>query len=253
MATQIISGAESFSIGTGKKGLILIHGWTSSPREMRPVAEVLKEHYVCVAPLLGGHGTNANDLTKWRWPAHLKEITDVYDDLIKKVDSISVCGLSYGCLLALHLCLARKIEKVALLAPFFSSTSTFLGLAQSELSRYCPPLPIQIPKSGAGPIFNPQQNAKHIAYPTMPLPALRSVANASHVLQQNLPAITIPVLAIHSRLDRTASYTSAQNAFQSLGSRDKKWIALEKSNHIITLDIEQEKVLQEICSFLNPA
>ena len=67
---------------------------------------------------------------------------------------------------------------------------------------------------------------------------------------ETLPDVTCPALIIHSKCDDAASPKGAQEILDRLGSKDKKIIWLEKSNHIITLDYDKDLINKSVSDFL---
>ncbi len=65
---------SAFTLQGGPVGCLLLHGYTGSPPEMRLVGEYLNQRGITVsAPLLSGHGTEPEDLNRYKW-------TDWYAD-----------------------------------------------------------------------------------------------------------------------------------------------------------------------------
>ena len=55
---KILEGAEGYSLGQGRVGALFCHGFSSSPQNMRFLADHLAERGIAVrATLLPGHGT----------------------------------------------------------------------------------------------------------------------------------------------------------------------------------------------------
>ncbi len=59
-----LQGAEGFEFqGDNGKAVLLLHGYTGSASEMRPLGEYLhKQGYTVLCPLLPGHGTTVEEL-----------------------------------------------------------------------------------------------------------------------------------------------------------------------------------------------
>ena len=56
-------GKASFFLSGSRTGCLLLHGFTSTPAELRPLGEALhRAGYTVHAPLLPGHGTSPEDL-----------------------------------------------------------------------------------------------------------------------------------------------------------------------------------------------
>ncbi|MBW2258692.1 MAG: esterase, partial [Deltaproteobacteria bacterium] len=61
---------DPFLLPGGPVGVLLIHGFTGAPAEMRPIAEPLHAAGCTVSgPLLPGHGTRWQDMNRCRWQA----------------------------------------------------------------------------------------------------------------------------------------------------------------------------------------
>jgi carboxylesterase len=60
----------------------------------------------------------------------------------------------------------------------------------------------------------------------------------------------VPSLVIQSRKEHTVEPESAQYIYDKLGSTEKQLLWLNKSGHIVTLDIEREPVFEKISQFL---
>jgi len=248
---DIIPGAEPFNLGQGKKALLFIHGWTSTPRELRFLAEKLKSKYTCQGLLLKGHGTHVNNLTGTHWQTHLKQVTEAFSELSLKHDSVSVIGFSYGAILSLHLAARRKVAELVLLAPFIKSSHTLCKIwPHSELVPFLPQFIQALKKKQPGPIFNPKALKDHIHYSKMPVQPLKSVIQCAHEALKLLPQIQTPTLLIHSTGDQTADFEGSVEILKKLGSASKTLKALKQSNHIITLDHDRERVEAEILAWL---
>jgi len=250
--SSIHPDALPFSCGQGEPLVLLVHGWTSSPLEMRPLAEPLAKKAECIVPLLKGHGTRVEDLMWVKWTEHLDQLIDIYDKNAGAKRPVILCGVSYGALLTLHLCLHRPVKALVWLAPFFSSTEKILGIPSINWARFLPPFPLNLNKKGPGPLYDPVASLAHFAYASMPLPGLRSLSHCAQLARKSVGQITLPTLLIHSRKDLTADYMQSKKLFEKLGSAHKKFLLLEKSNHIITLDQEQALVVKTCTQFLDP-
>src|SRR5665811_713155 len=58
-------GFDSFLLPGGEDGIVLLHGFTASPVEVRQLADFLNaQGYTASGPLLPGHGTHPDDLNR---------------------------------------------------------------------------------------------------------------------------------------------------------------------------------------------
>ena len=82
-------------------GVLLIHGFTGTCGQMRPLGEALRgAGYTVMAPLLPGHGTSLEDMSRTSGGDWLHCVRDAYVSLEKMVERVVVCGLSMGVKLA---------------------------------------------------------------------------------------------------------------------------------------------------------
>ena len=82
---------------------LLVHGFTASPWEMRPVASDLEQRgYACLAVRLPGHGTTPGDLARRRWEEWDAAVTQAFDLLAERFGRVYGVGLSTGALLLGH-------------------------------------------------------------------------------------------------------------------------------------------------------
>ena len=64
----VLPGAEPFTHDGGSTGVLLCHGFTGSPKSMRPWAEYLAAEGLSVSlPRLPGHGTRWQDANTVTW------------------------------------------------------------------------------------------------------------------------------------------------------------------------------------------
>jgi carboxylesterase len=69
-------------------------------------------------------------------------------------------------------------------------------------------------------------------------------------LKIDLKEIYAPTLIIYSKNDHVMDSKSAITIYNNISSKDKRILKLEKSYHILTLDIEKEKVFTEASNFI---
>jgi len=66
----------------------------------------------------------------------------------------------------------------------------------------------------------------------------------------DLPEVTAPALLMHARKDRTVHFSNLHYIFDHISSSQKEMVVLEKSYHVISIDIEKEIVFNSILSFI---
>src|SRR5688500_19188980 len=94
--------------GHRPEGVLLLHGLTGTPAEMRVLGESLAaDGYSVHAPLLPGRGTRPEDMHSLCWEDWMDAALRAYDALAERHESVGVGGVSAGGTLALDLALRR--------------------------------------------------------------------------------------------------------------------------------------------------
>jgi len=105
---------EPFRLGSGDRGVLLIHGFCGTPPEMRGLGEHLAASGFRVhGALLKGHGTTPEDLASTRWTDWAESADAQLAELRKECAQVFVSGQSMGGALSLVLA-ARNPDVVAI-------------------------------------------------------------------------------------------------------------------------------------------
>ncbi len=116
-------GLSFFLEGSNDKGVLLIHGLTGAPAEMKLVARHLnRKGYNVYAPLLAGHGVDADTLRRSRWEKiGWKASLQASEFLAARTQQISAAGICVGGKLSLLAAERRPetIRAVAIYSPCF--------------------------------------------------------------------------------------------------------------------------------------
>lgn len=242
----LIHGAEPFLLPGGRRGVLLVHGFTGSPAQMRLLGDYLHAlGYTVYGPRLCGHGTTVEEMAQTGWRHWYSAVEDGYHILKTMCDEVVVAGLSMGALLAFNLAAEYPVRKVASLsAPVYIADRRMPLLPVYRMFRKY--VPQKRRKVDVDPIYD-------IYYELAPLSSLESLVQLISHVDRLLPWITVPALVIQSRNEHTVKPESAEHIYGQLGSRDKTLTWLEKSGHLITLDVEREQVFAQIAAFFDDA
>jgi carboxylesterase len=244
MLLPIMEGAEPFFLLGGKAGVLLIHGFTGSPAEVRLLGDFLhKEGCTVLAPRLCGHGTTVEEMATTNWKHWYSSVEDAYHILRAVCSKITVIGLSMGGLLAFKIAAEYQVDKIISLSTPIFITDKRLGM---------------LPFYRMFRNFTPKKRKKYadvdskytVAYNATPLKSVGSLLELIKQVDRMLPTITTDLLVIQGRHDHTVQPRSAEYIYEHVASLAKKLIWLGKSGHIITLDIEREEVFRQIAAFL---
>jgi carboxylesterase len=243
MVLAIIRGAEPFLLPGGDRGVLVVHGFTGSPSEMRLLGDHLhKNGYTVLGPRLCGHGTSAGEMAKTAWPHWYSTVEDGYHILKSICREVMVVGLSMGGLLSLKLASEYPVSRVISIAtPIYINERRLPLLPLYRMFRSS--VPKARKKFDVDPLYS-------VGYDETPLSSLSSLLELIRHVSGLLPAIKIPALIVQSRVEHTVKPESATYIYRHLASQEKKLIWLKKSGHVVTLDIERESVFQSVTEFL---
>ncbi|TNC29244.1 alpha/beta hydrolase [Amycolatopsis alkalitolerans] len=241
----VLAGAEPFShTGSVEAGVLLCHGFTSTPQSMRPWAEYLAEReYTVRCPLLPGHGTSWPELNRTSWPDWYGCVRGELLALREHCESVFVFGLSMGGTLALRL--AQDFgEQVAGLVLVNPSVTTLRWDAKllPVLSRVLPSV-----AGIASDIAKP--GVTELAYPRTPVRAAASLAQLWRLVRADLPKVTQPLLLFHSRVDHVVEPVNARIVLEGVRSENVAEVVLENSFHVATLDRDAPLIFERSVEF----
>ena len=239
------------------RGVLCLHGITGTPFEVRPLAEALGRRGCTVrAPLLAGHGGTLRDLAVSSWRDWLASAEEALDELRASVGGrpVAVCGFSMGGLLALRL---ARLQPEAITALAVMSTPLRLRRFQVTGIRALGRLPIDycaypyacVPKLAGSDISDPEMRYENPGLRAFPIAALGQLLDLMDDVRADLPAIKTPTLVVHGRQDHTVPMEDSLELTGCLGSDVIERLWLDKSFHIVTLDVERDLVIDGVTRF----
>ena len=82
--------------------VLLIHGLTGTPSEMKHLGRVISRKGISVAcPELAGHCKSIQDLKKTKWQDWYASVEKAFDALKEEFEHVFITGLSMGALMAM--------------------------------------------------------------------------------------------------------------------------------------------------------
>ena len=252
--------------GTNGKTVLLVHGLTGAPNEMKFVGKQLqKQGYSVVCPLLAGHGIDTRTLLKTRWQDWYGTLEQTLAVLRQQgIDKIYTAGICVGGMLSLKLAY-RNPHAVAGVA-VYSAAMRYDGWNISKLQQFFAPL---IPYLGNLPPYNKRHFVESAPFgikddrlrdrimqskllehclPEFPFPTLVQMYRLSNYMRKKFAAITTPVLLLHARNDDVSHLRNSEFIAQKLGGY-KALHVLEDSYHMIHIDRERHTVAQATADF----
>jgi carboxylesterase len=238
---------SSFFLEGGETGILLIHGFTGSPPEMRWVGDYLNARGLTVSgPLLPGHGTTPAEMNRCRWIDWTGHVEKALAELRARCRQVFVGGLSMGSLLTLYLAAHHPdLPGAIAYSPAVWTADRLIYLV--PIAKYLKPFRAN---SGDSDLVDPEADLQLWSYDVVPVRAADELLKLIRQVRRLLPRITCPLLIIHSTGDAMIHPDSARRTYESVGSEDKQLITLNESGHGITVDHQWEFVAKKTYDFI---
>lgn len=245
---RVYGSPEPFFLpGSGEReatAVLLIHGFTGTPSELRRLGYHLNDmRYTVQGILLPGHGTTPKDMLRTGWSDWWKHALDSYDGLKRQgYERVFVAGHSMGGLLALKLAAERQVDGVVPMAApvFLTSRKPALAVLLQYLVRYIEKRPPSVPEIAS----------ESCAYTKTPVKCVVSLQKLMKRVRATLPLVSAPALVVQGERDSMVLPKSASYIFERIGStfKEMRWYPL--SSHGLLLDREREQVYRDVGGFV---
>lgn len=257
----------------GRTGVLLIHGVTGTPVEMKHLARKLAVHgYSVACPQLAGHCSSLKELKKTRWTDWYASAAAGLEFLNARCERVFVSGLSMGALLALKLAADypdRVSGVVTLSATFFYDgwnvprfkRRVLLPIVMHSPLKYflsyreSPPYGIKDERlrKRLAAFYSIDTNDAPEKYGYSEFPALticetvRLIASVKAVL----PQIFAPLLILHATEDDMASLENARFLARKVASQPVESEYFDDTYHVLTLDRRRDDVADRFIRFVS--
>jgi carboxylesterase len=241
--------------GSRPLGCLLVHGFTGTPDEMRPLAGALVARGFPVrAVRLAGHGTTVEELATTRWTDWFASVEEGLARLRADTPQVAIAGMSLGALLALHAAVTHPDDVAALV---LCGTPLHLG---DPRTRWLPALArvpwlarrwATIPKTDGPDIADPIARAASPSYRTMPLSGVLELLRCQRVVRAELGRVMQPALLLQGRHDHSVPLANLELLRTRIASRQVEVHVLERSWHVVTVDYDRNEVGRLAADFLD--
>lgn len=259
--------------GTGtnaRTGVLLIHGLTGTPAEMRLLGKGLnKQGFTVYGVQLAGHCGSMEDLVNTRWTDWLTSVESGLQRFSALVDHVVVGGLSMGALLSLAVA-ERHPDKVAgvcalsttfrydgwsipaytklaFLLPLFR----LLGIGRNSVFMEAPPYGIKDEALRARVVEQMHSGDSSAAgLPGNPWWSVIELRALSANVLTRLPELRSPCLVIHAKEDDISSVSNAHDIARCASNAYVELVLLDNSYHMITIDRDRRIVIAKMNEFV---
>ncbi|MFC5487692.1 alpha/beta hydrolase [Dokdonella soli] len=259
---------SEFHLSGGRSGVLLIHGLTGTPTEMRFVGNGLhRAGFSVLGMQLAGHCGDEADLLATGWQDWYASVVEAADRLREQVDHLFVAGLSMGAVLALKLAIDRPREvdglglygttffhdgwatppigRLAFLLPLLTS----LGIGRRNSSAETEPYGIKderIRNRIVGAMLSGDSQAAGLA--GFPWPSLAELQRLSVHVRNRIGRVRAPCFVAHSSNDDVASLRNVRIIERGVRAPVES-LLLDNSYHMVTVDQERGKVIEQSATF----
>ena len=253
----------------GPAGVLLIHGLTGTPNEMRTLAKGLHgAGFTVYGVQLAGHCGSKDDLLATTWQDWYASVEAAADKLREQVDHLFVGGLSMGAVLALKLAAEQgdRIAGVGVYGPTFRYDGWSIPLYARRLNflltwfkRFklfqdrCfdeqPPYGLKNERLRARVAASMMSgDSTEAGLASNPWPALAEMVLLAREVRKDLPRVTSPCLILHAAEDDIADVRNARLVADKVRG-PVSFSLLHDSYHLITIDQERQQVIERSVAF----
>ncbi len=248
----------------GDHAVLLIHGLTGSPFELKPLAKKLnKSGFTVKGPCLAGHGQTLKQLTSMTWHDWYGTVRDEFREMKTHYKTVSVSGLCMGALLALYLAYEEgdAVSSIATLSTTLFYDGWSLPWYKFILPVfYLPPLKYFASYEERPPYGVKNERMRRqieialkanssIAYASFPSQSMHELFKLIKCVKKNLHKVNVPTLILHALEDDVASIKNANYIEKNIGTHLVRKILLDDTYHMLTLDNQKERVAEETIRF----
>jgi len=246
-----LAGPSAGEAGSNGKGVLLVHGWSSTAYEVRRLGKYLNENgYTVLGLMLSGHGTVPKDLENVTAQDWITDVEKGYGKLKETCDQVYVAGTSIGASIALILAEQEKeMAGLVLMATPHKLRHEKIGVVLVKLALYLNPK--QYRTKFYPPTFGSAESiTRMISYQSYPVASVLEVFELVRRARKNLGSISQPCLLLQSTHDHMVAKDSMEKIYKKISSKKKKKIYIQKAYHTFIPDIKNEHVFKDILNFL---
>lgn len=249
----------------GEHAVLLIHGLTGSPFELKPLAKRLhKKGFTVKGLCLAGHGSSLDELKSTTWQDWYKSVRKEFKVMKERYRFVSVSGLCMGALLALYLAYEEDegVSSVAALSTtlFYDGWSLpwysfLLPISYYPPFRYFysyeerPPYGVKNERMRRQIEIALKENRDSVAYSHFPSQSMHELFKLIKAVKKVLGKVRVPTIILHAIEDDLASVKNADYVERHIGAATVRKVLLDNTYHMLPLDNEKDRVAEETISF----
>lgn len=260
---SVLTSDEYYTRG-GDTGCLLVHGFSGSPSELRPLADALVARgYTVRVPLLPGHGSTPDHIGSVTWHDWRDAFEAARNALERECSRIVLIGYSMGGNLAILAAARQPPAALVLLA-----VPTFIGdwrLRLLPVARYVVPwwYPLErvdfsepavrervLRNAPGADLDDPlvQQDIRRSV--RIPTRAIDQFFRVMRYARRRIRSVAAPALIVHGRQDRTAVPACAEELYRDLAGPVKQLAWFDQADHELIAGAQGGAVVEQIVEWL---
>lgn len=266
-----VLGPNGFIERRGPVGILLIHGLTGTPAEMKHFAKRLaRAGYSVACPQLAGHCLSIEALKATHWRDWYHSALVAFEQMKREYDQVYVGGLSMGALLALVLAAEKKDELAGLI--LLSATFFYDGWNVPQFKRrFLLPIALYTPlkhvmwweetapygikcqrtRAKVTSVLSSKtaRASESIGYFKTPALVILESTRLIRAARAALRQVFAPTLIVHSTEDDMASIKNAHYVKDRLGASRIETFFVHDTYHVVTLDQRKDDIARRVAEF----
>ena len=250
-----------------RRAVILFHGMTGSPYEMKKYGQYLhSQGYDVYCDCLPGHGDKVEEIYTVSYKDWLNYAYSRFQEIKGMYDEVYLSGLCLGAVLAVAVAEKYPDEVAGIVA--LSTTlfldgwrlpwyKIFIPIGLSSIIRFyytypeCEPHGIKNERTRS--VVKKLLEKSEVGMNDFPMTCIFELLKLSRKVRNKklLKNVSTPILFIHSEEDDLTSKRSAEVVYDGISSEDKTMIILHDSYHMVLYDNEKEYVFETVGKFLD--
>ncbi len=229
--------------------VILFHGYTGTPYDLSPLAYFLNEHgYAVHVPLLLGHGTSPQKLTKVTAQKWLNQANETIQKQGNKPFFLG--GLSMGALLAIIAAKKSSPQGLILISPSIRlNFSGELVISSAKLGFLAPDKSFA-KIGGESDINDPEGRKKCPSYKEMPVFGLVQLEELRLLAKACLPDLTMPIFAAFGAMDGSINTSGSRETLIKKTKQNLSIKSYANSRHVLPLDYDRDALADDVWQFI---
>jgi len=249
--SKIIKGAEPFFYKkSSEKGILLLHGFSSSPKDLVYLGKYLAKKGITVsAPLLKGHGTCVEQMSLTNYKDWLDDAEKALNVLKKQCKKVYVAGISVQGNTAAILASKYNLDGVIFLgAPIFFKKQGWVNFGSVILPiiRHFIPFYQKWYHKNLPDVLMKNR----VTYHKLSLKSCGEAYKIIKISKKILPKIKCPALIMQTKTDVQVRDDSPKYIYDHIGSIKKDIVWLPPSYHVFVIDKKKEIAFKDIYSFV---